>query len=422
LLANPVNTLLTLAQTVVRDVAHVLVMTWYSAFSPELFDLADRFNLLAWGVAACLGVGLFAVQRRWFAGDDQHDLQPVWLGLFAVLAGFAPVWFTSRDLLTGLFADRFALPALLGAALALAGLIGWGLRTRMQQLAVFSILIALALGAQLRVGNVYRWDWTTQKRFYAQLITRAPGLEADTALMLGGAITGRVNGYVAALAINSVYAVQPQAGQVPYWAFDFYQAAASDMGAYLQGQRLRDGIRNLYFDGQSTQSLLVEYQKDEGACVWVLTPTDAANYQLSAEMRAAAPGVDLSAIQPETMIAWDTVIFGDFPANTWCVLYERAALAAQLEQWQRVLDLYEDAQENDLSSIFGYEYLPFIQALAETGEWDEAADLTREGYKKSFQAQAALCALWEGFVERELPPEGQAASEDVFEALACKDP
>jgi hypothetical protein len=353
------------------------------------------------------------------AKEFDNNLKPLWLGLYAVFVGFLPVWFTGRDVLAGQFADRFALPSMLGAALAVVALLQWLLRTHNQRVIVISLLVSLSLGLHLRVGNDFRWDWTRQKRYYAQLITRLPGLDENTALITGGSISSFVNGYVSAMAVNALYHQVDSGNRLPYWVFNVHQIPDFDPEMYIEGQPLQDQVRNLYFEGMTNRSILSDINDDAGTCLWVITPLDAWNVQLPEKMARLANSAHLSIVDVNGKSNWDAELFGDFPYESWCLNYQRASLAVEQEDWTEAMAIYQTVLKNGQTSIHGYEYIPYIQALAETGDWTQAAFLTSAAYKKSIQAQSILCAVWDQLAERGLEGQALEAYQEVIKSIRC---
>ncbi len=62
-------------------------------------------------------------------------------------------------------------------------------------------------------------------------------------------------------------------------------------------------------------------------------------------------------------------IFGSEPAHNWCYYFEKADLARQGRDWQTVLPLEKQAKTQSLAPKFGPEYIPFIEAHAQIGDW-----------------------------------------------------
>lgn len=87
-------------------------------------------------------------------------------------------------------------------------------------------------------------------------------------------------------------------------------------------------------------------------------------------------------------------IFGEEPEHGWCYYYQKADLARQLNDWPRVVTLYEEAEEKELRSKFGFEYVPFIEAYAQVGNWQSAFDLSKEAGELTVSMRPLMCSVW----------------------------
>ena len=88
-------------------------------------------------------------------------------------------------------------------------------------------------------------------------------------------------------------------------------------------------------------------------------------------------------------------VFGSEPAHTWCYYFEKADLARQSGDWEKVAEIGDQVfsipyYPDDLS-----EYLPFVEAYARSGRWEDARDLTRNTANAMPILEPALCAVWQ---------------------------
>ena len=217
LAAQPVSTTLSLIENVLRDFVQILVTSWGAALQPALFDFGDRVGLLVWVLAA---IPAAALAYLFWPRNDNTSLdddgkwirQAILYGLYAMFVSLLPVWFTGRQLIGGLYSDRFALPAMFGAALLLVALIEWLTPRQVPKTILLSVLVGLAVGLHLRTANSYRLDWEKQRAFYTQLAWRVPGLEMGTAVVAEGALSTRASGYVVSTALNTLYSNSNEGG------------------------------------------------------------------------------------------------------------------------------------------------------------------------------------------------------------------
>ena len=94
-----------------------------------------------------------------------------------------------------------------------------------------------------------------------------------------------------------------------------------------------------------------------------------------------------------------TDLFGKEPAHGWCYFYEKADLADQLGQWQQVVELGKQAEQQGLRPAVSpannpYEWLPFIEGYAMSGDWANAQSLTTANAKIDKKYAPMLCDLW----------------------------
>jgi hypothetical protein len=66
-------------------------------------------------------------------------------------------------------------------------------------------------------------------------------------------------------------------------------------------------------------------------------------------------------------------LFGPEPEHDWCFLYEKAALARQRGDWDKVLQLAKEAENKNLKPSDPIEWMPFIQAYAMNGRVNDLA-------------------------------------------------
>lgn len=169
-LSAPLTTVLELVSQVLGDLAHVSLATWYPSFSPELFDLSKPFGVAVWVVAILVVGGAFLLMQR-VANEEcgkAHTMhwtrQALSLAAAALLFGMLPAWYAGREILGGLYSDRFALPAMVGGSILVVALVSWLLARGWQKTLLLSLLLGLAVGQHLRVGNLFRQDWEKQTR------------------------------------------------------------------------------------------------------------------------------------------------------------------------------------------------------------------------------------------------------------------
>ena len=69
------------------------------------------------------------------------------------------------------------------------------------------------------------------------------------------------------------------------------------------------------------------------------------------------------------------IAFGPEPAHGWCYYYQKADLARQQGNWNQVLEIGQQAFDQGLSPTDPIEWMPFLQAYAQTGNVDRLKEL-----------------------------------------------
>jgi hypothetical protein len=404
--SSPFSTAIALVVKAVQDVEHVLAGVWGELFDPRLIDQMRPISLLFWFAALVSGAAAFFYlssyqQNEAAASALQKDQWPrlaMSLGLLVILLGMLPVWLSGRDLIVGLYDNRFGLPAMFGAALFWVGLLRWLVADRRKQTMLLGIMIALSVGMHLRTANDYRWSWIAQQRFYWQFYWRAPAIEPHTAIYSDGEIFPYVGWYSTAFGINLLYP-EGQSEQLKTWFFSLGREIDYSMGEFLSGKTLEQGLRNFTFTGYSKEGIVIHYHPYTFDCLVALSPEDAEIPDLPQITRQALPNSDLGRILDQPSPLPSTAIFGPEPDHGWCYFFQKASLAAQFEDWDQVVRLGDEAaaqgyRPDQTASDTPHEWLPFVQGYALTGQIERASQISRAMLTEDTRINVRLCQLW----------------------------
>ena len=110
-------------------------------------------------------------------------------------------------------------------------------------------------------------------------------------------------------------------------------------------------------------------------------------------------------------------IFGPEPAHNWCYYFQKGDLARQEKDWDTAINLYREAQRNGFEPGFGAEYIPFIEAYAQTGNWQKASELTRAAQKTNAGLKKLLCNHW--LYLSKIPAADMKVVEQIRQSLSC---
>jgi hypothetical protein len=394
--------ILTIFQNIWADFALVLVSAWFNLIQPNALELDTLRNLLVLGITLVAGLAAFFHAKRFSENDSQENgtRQVLLAGTLAFLLGLAPAYAVGYIIHLKLapWHGRFALAALPGAALILSVVFEALFTSARVRRVMFAVLVGLLIGWQNRSTFDFKTSWEKQVKLYEQLTWRAPSIEAGTAIITDQEILSYMGDYPTSFALNTIYdttALRPS----PYWFFAMSENLGTDADSLASGVELKAQKYASTFVGDSRNSLIIVFEPEKNQCLWILRPEDAAYRGFLPQIKTAAQVSNLSRIhdQPQSDFAlFRTIIPED--RGTWCFHYERADLARQINDWEQVIFMWDLAQRGGYSPAHGFEYIPFIQAYAQTGDWEMAFALTKQSNRVSANMKSILCLVWEKII------------------------
>ena len=342
--------------------------------------------------------------------------QATLIGLVAIFAGRLPSWAAGLPLKIEFDYDRFFVSIMLGASLFIVGLADLTLREKRAKLILLSILIGMSTAYQFTVANTYRRDWANQQEFFWQLAWRAPAIKKNTALLTYELPFKYASDLQLTAPLNWIYAPELNNRQIPYILY--YLKTRFDTASIKSNEPIELQYRTVHFSGSTSNSLVI-YKEADG-CLRVLDPVygnaetvpGASDYLINAIPLSNPSLIETNA--PELLL--DKTLFGAEPAHGWCYFYTQAEIARLENDWEGIAKIYKQTQEHGYSASMPVENLPFIEALAMTGETDKAVKLTEQTAKAQEILCPALITLW-GRVSQ---TQGSSANADEILQSECK--
>lgn len=397
---NPLIAAIDLLRVGGQDLIYVLLTAWTETLQPTVFTLATHIDWIAWGIttASALGIAYLLLifhkvspVNKTTGEDIRFAKQGMLFGLFAFFAGMGPVWVIGEQISKGGYSQRYLLIAMFGAAIFLVALITYFIRPERNQILLIALLVGLALGNHIRQTNIFQQDWETQRNFYWQFSWRAPAIQSHTALLSFTRVTEWTGEPLLSDALNTLYPPQAAPPAADLWNFELTRTMI--VKRILAGENLQNDYRGLTFTTEMPDDLLFFFPSPEG-CLWVLSPLDAYNDYLPVENRELVAYSNLANIVPDAPATPDEIVFGAEPAHAWCYFFEKADLARQQGQWDTVLSLMADAQQQGLQPNVGIEWLPLVEAYARTGDWNAALELSATVHAMQMKNDSMLCTVW----------------------------
>jgi hypothetical protein len=389
---------------------------WGQAFQvPDFTAYGLRLSVFYVVLLLIVALGLYVWMKTSVAQPEGERLFYVeWLGfglLAAVLAGI-PFLLTELPVRLTFPNSRFTLPFALGAAFTLVALVeAWPREGYRMMLA--SALLALAVGAQFNNGYLWREDWKMQSAYFWQMTWRIPALQRGTIMLSGDTPFSFSSDNSLTFPLNLTYSPENRSNEIDH----VYYSVSARLGNQLKALDPGLPVRQDYLAGKfesTTDNLVVVHYAPPG-CFRVLHPVydrdlPQAPLNVEAAGRWIAAGVpvlpqssyralplsNLNQILPDAQAsASPPAIFGVEPDHKWCYYFEKADLERQQGNWVGVAEIADEVFAVPYYPDDYAEYLPFVEAYAQTGHWEAARDLTRSVADQMPVLEPALCAIWQ---------------------------
>jgi hypothetical protein len=344
----------------------------------------------------------------------------VLIGLLGILLGRVPSFAAGLPLTLQSSFDRFMISMMLGGSLFVAGLVDLIPGSRSRSL-VIAVLIALGIGQQFFNANIFRRDWARQQEIYWQMAWRMPALKPDTAIITQQMPLDYETDFSMTAAVNWIYAPQPQPTSLPYaLVYSEKRLTGIVLPSLEPGTPMRLPYRTVDFNGSTSQAVVI-YVAPNG-CLRVLDPAlgDAETYSKYPDsLTAPIPLSDPSRILIDRKSPrLPTSPFGTEPAHSWCYFYEKAELARQAHDWQKIVELAAQANLGSLAPQDMFEWLPFIEGYARLGNEKMATQITKTAWDGEPKLHRGLCILWRR-IQQDGPPAAQSTAAGLIGQYAC---
>jgi hypothetical protein len=256
------------------------------------------------------------------------------------------------------------------------------------------ILLASSISFQIYNDNEYRKDWDVQRNIYWQLSWRVPNLKSGTAIIGSGTFTDKSSFYDGNYIVNLLFDKNVNAN-AHYGYFDIWHLPPE---SYQPNLPLVSELRGGQFTGNTSQAIGMYFNFKSNECVRVLDTIYTGDPKFNEGVNNIIPISNLNQIlvnDPSNLPG--SAIFGTEPPHNWCYFFEKADLARQIKDWETVLQLGAQAKAKGLGSSSGGEYLPFIEAYAQTGQWSQAFELSLSAQDNTAGLDPLLCNNWQQF-------------------------
>ena len=371
----PLQTLYHWGVQVLQDLLDVFLAAWITPLSQLTSYIQTWGVLLAIVTVACV---IFFLRKE--ANTEAEPSQPdgnheaLLLGLFTAIAGLIPIAMVNRDVSFPAY-SRYSLIASIGVAIFIIALL-MNLKARLLRYSILAILLVTAMLVQHANTIKQVRETTATNMFWWQVTWRVPQFEKDTTLIAN---------YPAV--IEEDYFVWGPAGLIYYPEKQnpkniqpglFAALLNPETIAKIQARERQEyDNRKHIITYKNYRNFVLLNQPSTDSCVHIIDGNSPVySHNDSESIQTIAPYSEIDhVLVDEAPHTPPEIVFGPEPARGWCYYYQKADLARQQGAWNQVINIGQQASEKNLSPADLIEWMPFLQAYAQTGNVNRLKEL-----------------------------------------------
>lgn len=372
----------------IQDFLNVVFFAWAVPFSNYVLRLRLKEFLPALALGLAAGLVVWAAFRykvldkepkEQLEGDEnwRSNIEMLAVGVLAVIFALVPAHVGDRHVVFSSY-SRFSFPPSVGAVLLLVALGRMFFKPRLRVWAT-AFLVLVAVMTHYANSSRYAASWEVTRSFWWQVSWRAPQIKPGTTIVATYANQGVPEDYHIWGPANLVYYPERNTppGELTHIEINGSTLTLGDIQSILTGAES-------FSDGRSfvTQidhgNVVVMTNPSSSSCVHILDglSPDLSEYDRTEVLLVAENSNLENILAYERFIIPPIAIFGDEPEHTWCYYYQKASIARQQKDWEQVVELEDQAEENGLRPGDPVEWLPFLEANAMTGNASRVEDLS----------------------------------------------
>lgn len=327
--------------------------------------------------------------------EKAFSISLIVIGILGILLGRLPSLAAGLPLTLQSSYDRLMVSMMIGGSLFLLGIIELLFKTNRIKNYVFALVIALGIGQQFFNANIFRRDWENQGDIYWQMAWRIPGLEPNTVILTDQMPIDYETDLSFTAPINWMYAPEYTRSNLPYMLLYTEKRLGGPTLPVLEPNiKITYPYRTVNFSSSTSQAITI-YMPTNG-CLRVLDSSqgDLEIYaKLSKVLTDAIPLSDPSRIITNTSTTATPMFFPE-PKHEWCYYFTKAGLANQLNDYQKVVSLGDEAMSLGYKPTDQNEWLVFIKAYAITGDLQTAKKISNAALAEDARIRRGLCTVW----------------------------
>lgn len=370
---------------IIVDSFHAILNTTLFAWFIPVYNAMEFINIQ--NLLFAILVGIIAFILLWIflskfnpsttylnTNDREWREDIVVLGIVIVIFTLLPIIITNREIAFRDLLDRYTLQSAFGVSMVVVGSANLFLNEKTKNILIYSLIFISIL---FNISNSVIWknNWESQRKLFWQLSWRAPQIESGTVGLVqqpkGFLFREDEDFYAPA---NLIY--YPDAGSLQIVSEVFNDDTARNI---LFRETTYRNYRSVQFTRDYNNSLIIS-NSSQNACVHFIDgkkPELFANETALVRLVASYSNIDQIIPEGESAIPPKNP-FGVEPEHDWCYFYQKANLARQKGDWMQVLSLGNEAQQKGFFPGDSSEWMPFIEAYAETDQLEKASELIQD--------------------------------------------
>jgi hypothetical protein len=373
------------------------------AFPMRLKDMASALGLAALAVTAVL-FGIRWLQEKASETESNNGSgmigETLFISLLTMTGGLLPVILVNRHVTLPDY-SRYTLIASVGAVM-LIGLLLESISRRGTQIVVMGILVSIAV--MTHYGNTIRYAYETEstRNFWWQVAWRAPKIEEGVTLIASYPGSPLAEDYFIWGPANFIYYPEKQENNPVVVKLPAAVLTGDVINQITTNGGVETPLRRGNYLERDFGNVLVMVQSNPNGCVRFingnapeLSPTDEDRLVL------IAPHSRLDAVitDGESPIP-PANVFGSEPAHNWCYYYQKADLARQRDEWEKIPPLLAQALNEGQYPNDGLEWMPFLQASAVLNDVDRVRSTIKLVSTDKF-LRLQVCDIMTGFAQKQ---------------------
>jgi len=369
---------------------------FFSAWSIPLSQLTGYIQ--TWGIVLAIvttGLVIFFIHKA--ANVEEHSepngyREALLLGFSSAIAGLVPIAMVNRNVLFPAY-SRYSLIASVGVAIFIVTVL-MGFKKTFLRDGIFAALLIIALLVQHGSAVKQARETSATNLFWWQVAWRVPQFEKNTTLIANYPAVIEEDYFVWGPASLIYYPEKQNPKNIQPGLFAAVLNAETVTKVQARERQEYDKRKNI-ITYKNYRNVVVLTQPASNSCVHVING-HAPEYS-SGESDLIHEVGSYSEIErvlvDETPHTPPTIVFGPEPTHDWCYYYQKADLARQKGDWNEVLNIGQQAFDQDLSPTDLIEWMPFLQAYAQVGNIDRLTELAPAIAADSFISQQACHIL-----------------------------